>query len=281
MFEMPATEPEKAASPELTRRRLVQVGAAGAATIWLGKVGEFTGIAQAAGSDGLRRSSYLNLTGQDFKVSAGGRSYALQLISVDDLPIASEVPALRDSEDAFSLRFRGDGRSTFAQGIHELSHAQLGTAALFIAPIEKPGSSQDYEVVVDRTVKIPGLDEKGAPAPVNPAQRASSDSPRKLAAHHAVPRLTTASLRRSTSGRKLLADVSLANAGAVTSVRATLTRRGRVVASAGSGSRRGRSLLRFGIKAPRRAARYDLVLLAIDADGHVTKLSKPVRLGDI
>lgn len=276
---MPITEPEKQASPELTRRRLVQVGAAGAATIWLGKVGEFTGIAQAAGGDGLRRSSYLDLSTQDFKVSAAGSTYPLELISVDDLPIAAEVPTLRGSDDAFALRFRGDGRKTFEQGIHELSHAQLGSAALFIAPIEKPGASQDYEIVVDRTVKLAGLEEDGSPAPVAPGKRASDASPRQISAHHAVPRLITASLRRSNSGRKLLADVTLGNAAAITSVKATLTRRGRVVASASAGSKRGRSLLRFGTKAPLRGARYELSLIAIDAAGQVTQLRKHVQLG--
>jgi hypothetical protein len=277
---MPDSVPETTSPKELTRRRLVQIGAAGAATVWLGKVGEFTGTAQAAGSDGLRRSSYLNLSTQDFTVVADGRSHSLQLISVDDLEIAAEVPALRDSDEAFSLRFRGDGRNSFDQGIHELSHSQLGTASLFMVPIEKSGSSQDYEIVVDRTVKIPGLEEGGGPAPVDPGARASSESGSRsgIGAAHAVPRLLTASLRRSNSGRKLLADVTLANAAGVTSLQATLIRRGKVVAGASAGSRRGHSLLRFGIRAPLRGARYELALLAIDRDGHVTQLRKPVRL---
>lgn len=277
---MPVAEPDRSTSNSLTRRSLVQVGAAGAATIWLGKLGGLEGKAQAAtGGDALRRSTYLSLASADFKVTADGRAHSLELVGVEDLPIASRVPSLRNSDEAFSLRFRGAAGNSFGQGIHQLSHQQLGTSSLFIAPIEKPGNHQDYEILVDRTVKIPGLDETGAPAAADPSARGSSESSRRAVGQRAVPRLVRASLRSSNSGKKLLADVQLANAAAIGSVRATLTRRGKVVAGASAGSKRGHSLLRFGIRPPQRGGRYELLLTAIDRDGHVTSLRKQVRFG--
>jgi hypothetical protein len=276
---MASADTERTSSNELTRRRLVQVGAAGAATFWLGSRGGIEGIARAAGAtNGLHRSDYMALSSPGFTAAVDGSSRSLELIGVEDLGIAGEVPSLRGSDDAFALRFRGDGANAFTQGTRELRHPQLGAVSLFIVPIEQRTSTQDYGVTVDRTVRIPGLEEDGSPQPVDPGKRADTSSPHLLA-QRPVPRLSRAALRRSTSGRRLLAEVTLANAAGVTTVRANLLRRGRVVASASAGSSRGRSLLRFPIRAPRNAARYELSLVAIDDEGQVTSLRKPLRLG--
>jgi uncharacterized protein DUF6916 len=276
---MPDSAPETTSSQELTRRRLVQVGAAGAATFWLGSRGRFEGVAQAAGNGkGLRRSDYLGLSDPGFTASVDGGSRALELVGIEDLPIASQAPALVNSDDAFSLLFRGDARGSFTQGTRELSHPQLGKVSLFVVPVERPTDTQAYEAIIDRTVRIPGLEDEGAPRPVDPGARAESASPRKVAAAGVSPALRRATLRRSASGKRLVADIQLANAAAVTSVRATLRRRGRVVGSASAGSSRGHSLLRFGTKAPLNTASYELWLVTIDAAGKATSLRKSVRV---
>jgi hypothetical protein len=277
MFEMPDPAAENTTSTELTRRRLVQIGAAGAATFLIGSRGGFEGVAQAAtSSNGLRRSDYLGLSSSGFTASVDGGSRALELVGVEDLPIASQVPSLANSDDAFSLIFEGSGPS-FPQGVRELSHPQLGKLSLFVVPVGRRTGDQTYEVIVDRTVKIPGLEEGGGPQQVNPGARAEMASPRKVAAAGIGPSLRRASLRPSTSGKRLLADVQLANAASVVSVRATLLRRGRVVAIASAGSSRGRSLLRFGARAPLNPASYQLSLVMLDRAGRATALRKAVR----
>jgi hypothetical protein len=265
---------------ELTRRRVVQAGAAGAATLWLGTLDRLGGTARAGGvpTSGLRRSTYLNLPTSNFTASADGSSHQIELVSVDDLPVAASVPSLRNSDDAFSLRFRGDARDAFDDGIWQLNHPNLGRTALFIEPIEKRSDSQDYEVIVDRTVRIPGINDEGAPDPVNPGARASTTARPSLGDGRLAPRLRRVALSRSTSGRKLLAEVSLANAAGVRTLQATLLRRGKAVATASASPRRGKALLRFGAKAPLRGASYELLLVAIDADGKATQMRKAARL---
>lgn len=279
MFEMPDSAAENTASTELTRRRLVQIGAAGAATFLVGSRAGFEGVAKAAPvGNGLRRSDYLGISSSSFTASVDGGSRALELVGVEDLPIASRVPSLVNSDDAFSLTFRGDVRGSFAQGTRELSHPQLGKLSLFVVPVERPTDTQTYEAIIDRTVRIPGLEDEGSPKPVDGGARAKTASPRKVAAAGVSPSLRRASLRRSSSGKRLLADIQLAHAASVTSVRATLRRRGRVIGSASAGSSRGQSLLRFGTRAPLNAASYELWLVTIDSAGKATSLRKSVRL---
>jgi hypothetical protein len=274
---MPDTAPENTISNELTRRRLVQIGAAGAATFLIGSRAGFEGVANAApAGNGLRRSDYLGLSSPNFSAAVDSKSHPLELVGVEDLPIAAQVPSMVNSDDAFSLSFRGNGRG-FSQGTHELSHPELGKVSLFIVPVERRGANQDYEAIVDRTVKVPGLEEGGAPRPVEPGARASSAS-RGAGAVHVAPRLRRASLLRSTSGKRLLADVRLADAASVVSVRGTLLRRGRVVGTAQAGSTRGHSLLRFGTRAPLNAARYELSLVIVDREGHAVAVRRAVRL---
>jgi hypothetical protein len=61
-------------------------------------------------------------------------------------------PALRGSEDAFSLTFSGD--TTLDSGIHGLTHPQLGSFDLFVSPVETADRHR-YEAVIDRSVVPP------------------------------------------------------------------------------------------------------------------------------
>jgi hypothetical protein len=113
----------------------------------------------------LRRSSYAGLTGA-FAVAAGTGTQMLEFAGVEDLPIAATRPELRGNDDAFTLHLRGDAANAFEQGTRPFSHPQLGEFSLFLAPVERAADSQSYEAIIDRTVKIPGVNEDGAPLPV-------------------------------------------------------------------------------------------------------------------
>ena len=173
-----ATTPDVISRP-LTRRRLAQFGVAGAATAWLGSFERLGGLAAASsgGKPSLRRNSYTWLADRTFSVSADGATQALELVAVEDLPAAATVPSLRGLDDAFALQFRGD-TAALTQGTHSFSHPELGSFSLFIVPIGPAETSQDYAAIIDRTVRIPGLDEDGAPNPVDPPRRRNDVSVR-------------------------------------------------------------------------------------------------------
>lgn len=272
-----------AAVKRFTRRRLVQVGAAGAATVWLGRFEHIEGIARAAvGSHPeLSRATYAGLSTATFGV-AGGTS--LELVSVGDLPVAESVPGLQGRDDAFLVRFRGAGATPLTQGTHTMSHPQLGRFDLFVAPVDQAGDDQDYEAVVDRTVRIPGLDEDGAPDPVKPpaarrevAEGGAAGKSGGTAKKARSLKLLKVSLRRTNSARRLLARVTLGGQADVASVHAMLVRNGRVFGQASSGGGRSHRL-RFHLRSPVRYRRYRLVLSIIDRDGNITRLSRVLRL---
>jgi hypothetical protein len=264
--------------PPITRRRLVQAGTAGAATVWLGGLAKLVPAAGAAPlSSSLKRSSYLGLTSSTFKVSVDGSTIPLQLAGVEDLPVAASVPALQGSDAAFSVRFVGNGFSPFAGGTRTLSHPELGTFELFVSPVEARSATQTYEALVDRTIRIPGVNEEGEPQPVDPGRRgggAGGPSAKPAAA----AKIVRASLLRARSGRKVVADVTLS--GTTREVHALLLRRGKVVGKATVKSGRARVRLRFRLKSVARdGGKYELALTVVDRTGRVSSLARKLRLG--
>jgi hypothetical protein len=150
----------------LTRRHVVRAGAAGAAAVWLGGFERLAGLAGATTLKApLRRSSYAGLSGT-FAVAVGAGTQTLEFAGVEDLPIAASRPELRGHDDAFSLQLRGDATTAFPQGTRQFSHPDLGEFSLFLAPVEQATETQTYEAIIDRTVKIPGLNDDGTPVPV-------------------------------------------------------------------------------------------------------------------
>lgn len=278
---MAETVSKEARAGELTRRRLVQAGAAGAATVWLGKLGRLGGVAAAAAEDSppLRRSTYLGLSSPSFAVTSSTGASSLELLGVEDLPAAGAVPSLRGNDDAFLLRFGGP-QGALGQDIHQLSHPEIGNFQLFLVPSGRGAGGGEYAAVIDRTVKLPASGGGGAAAPAGPEQRAKpavGDAPARPSTAVA-PRLLKASLRRSRSGRALVAEVRLSREAEVEKVRATLLRRGKVFARADAGSHHGKSMLRFGVRPPSRRAAYVLALVLVDRNGHVSTLRRRVRL---
>jgi hypothetical protein len=152
---------------------LVKLGAGGAAALYLSSFERLTATATAATAAPapLRRSSYTTLAERLFQVNVDGIPHVLELIAAEDLPVAATVPTLQGLDDAFALHFAGSTAAPFAGGIREIAHPELGAFTLFLAPVEMQTDTQAYEAIIDRTVRIPGLDEDGSPAPVDPPRR--------------------------------------------------------------------------------------------------------------
>jgi len=279
----------------LDRRGLFQAGAAGAAAVTVASGWQLLeGEAAAAPLPGfLRRSTWTELSDGALELLAGDRALPLRLTAVSDLPVAASIPALRGHDGAFVLRF--EGPSGIAQGGHRLRNAQLGELELFLAPVEADGATRAYEAVVDRTIRIAGVNEE--PAVVDPGARGAAPGTAagtpggtpapatKPAAGRpaARPRLHRAVLRRGPARRVVVADLTLTGAGRYTTVRATLRHDGRAVARASArllGSRRAR--LRFPAAGRRghgfARGRHELVVTLVARDGTHVTLRRAVRV---
>jgi len=247
---------------KLTRRNVIQAGAAGTALIGLGGVGRLDAIAEAAGGTPpeLRRGTYLPLSGDRFGIGGPEGARSLRLVSVGDLPTPDGVTELGGRDDAFALRFRGSGER-LESGIHHLSHPEVGDFRLFLSPIDSSGSTQDYELLVDRTVRVPGA---------GPSDRELSRLPRPPV------RLVTARLRRG-RGNRLVAEAEVDSAD-VEIVRAALLRRGRAVSRALARPRSTGVEIAFAPKARAPSGRYTLRLEIRDRFGNESDARRSLRL---
>ncbi len=218
------------------------------------------------------------------------------MIGVFDLPIAEQLPALRDHEAAFVVRF--EGPVGLDAGIWSFEHAELGGFALFTAAVERAASGRQlYEAVVDRTVKIAGVTDEPVPTAdqvVVPDARAAlpaASAPLVGAVPPALARTSTRTTRgprpriqrlrlsRGSGRRTVLVEATWANARHVTAVHALLVAKGRVVARAGGPVRRlARLRLRLTGRRGVPSGRYELRLTAVDRDGRVTRIRRTVRV---
>jgi len=255
---------------KLTRRHLVQAGAAGTALLGLGGLGRLEGIASAAGATPpeLRRGTYLGLSDDRFEVAGAPGTGTLRLLSVDDLPSAARVSELRGRDDAFVLRFRGSGEQ-LESGIQRLRHPELGEFSLFVSPIEEPGSWQDYELLVDRTVGVPGIAAGGVPE--TEAGKEPGRTPRPPV------RLVDARLRRG-RGHRLVVEARIDSTD-VALVRASLLRGARAVSRALASPRGDELVIRFSPKSRAPRGRYALRLELRDRFGNdsVARISLRLR----
>ena len=60
---------------------------------------------------------------------------ALELIAVKGLGRTYQLDSDAPRREAFSLLFQGSLTATLSQGIHALTHPQLGVCALFLVPV--------------------------------------------------------------------------------------------------------------------------------------------------
>lgn len=282
---------------QITRRRLVQVGGAATAALYLGRL---PATAAASGTPShLARSAYAPLTGAPFTaISDSGAKITLRLNEVGDLERARREPAFAGRDDAFGLVFSGASEPALGSGIHDLHEPSLGDFALFISPVQSSAAGeQRYEVVVDRSVPLATATEV-APAP--PAQAnaapASAATPAAAAAAAAATTVPPRGARAATPktkpkqpgklvqsavlarrGGELTVDVRVASGRGLVSVRAELWRDGIEHAHA---ARRlqGRSAIRLHLRELRATpdGGYELRIIVKARDGKRTRAVRRV-----
>jgi hypothetical protein len=273
-------------SPALTRRGVLQAGAATAAGAYF-FLHPWAAHAVTAGQSSadvpayLLRSSYLALDNPTFAVA----KTTLRLEEVADLPAAPGVASLRDSEDAFALYFSGPGVRSLAPGTHQIRHSELGAFDLYIGPVGQANGDQCLEVVVNRILtnkesrRTPG---KAAPPPRTAGGTGAADSQRAAepAAHEASRHLPGEPIRRiqvKRTKRGARCVVAFAGAADVRSVTAWLRRGDKIVAATTRNVYAGR--LEFNLKTakrPRKGA-YDIDLMAVDSSGEQSYKRKRVK----
>ena len=242
---------------EMTRRSLLQAGAAATAASLLGGRLWSPATASAAVPGHLRRSAYTGLTGGTFR--AGGTE--LRLLSVADLAGVASQPALAGSEDAFALAFAGPLGAPVESGIQTFSHPALGSFDLFVTPVDLPDGDRRYEVVVDRSVGVAPEPPEPVPGRRDLEPAATPEPAAQPARRKRLPLLRRVRLRRTARG----ARVELVVRPGVRRVHVRLMRRGRVVATAARDVREHRAALRFHATLP--AGAYTLVVTATERDG--------------
>ena len=135
----------------LTRGGLMKLGAAAAFAAAAGGAGRAlagVGIAgsglrkPAGGADYLRHTTFVPLVGTDFRIHRpDARPLRVKLI---------DVKQLRSAGESFSLLFHGHAGASLPQGIHRIEHQALGRFDLFVVPVGRGASGQDFEAVINR-----------------------------------------------------------------------------------------------------------------------------------
>ncbi len=264
---------------ELTRRRFVQVTGATASVVILSSgPGRLVASAVAATPSYLQRRAYADLVGSTFVLDG----LSLTLAEVADLPRAASDRSLAGRDDAFVLTFTGPATPPLSQDTYDLHHERLGTATLFLVPVDRTTHQQHYEAVIDRTVKLAEA-ERNAPQPpastsdaeyvavaaapvaATGTQRADAER-RTLKSSTQTRRVTSATLR--SRGGVLSTSLRLVDTRKIAKVRVSLVRQG-VVYARGTQRLRGRSSLRVPMRRYRRVKRgsYELVITTVSRTG--------------
>ncbi len=97
--------------------------------------------------DNLALSAFEDHAGSVFKLAVGAdREIDLVLISAERMPTTGPV-ATPESGRPFSLLFRGPQEQPFGQGIHHLSHPEIGEIGIFLVPMQPDAEGPLYEAV--------------------------------------------------------------------------------------------------------------------------------------
>ena len=78
---------------------------------------------------------------------------AMTLAELGDVAGASRDRSLVGEDDVFVLTF--EGPVGIGAGIHPLHHPDLGAFSLYLGPVEHAGKTQQYEALIDRSIKRP------------------------------------------------------------------------------------------------------------------------------
>jgi hypothetical protein len=129
-----------------SRRTFLAAGVSLAGIGWVSLQGRALAAMSPVRRLTMRRSAFLPLLGQKFRIAHGEGSLSVVLSQVSDLrPSASP-----GAEDQFSLMFTDARlRPIVDQGTYHLSHARLGRIRLLIVPVGPRVSVQNYQVIVD------------------------------------------------------------------------------------------------------------------------------------
>ena len=211
----------------------------------------------------LLRSSYTSLRDTRFNVDG----VTLKLLSVSDLPAARTVPALRGSEQSFSLVFSGPLSVTLASGVHSFRNLELGAFKLFISPVADPDSDQLYEVVV---ISRPPAKRRRPPRPQRRPRRRRAPGVRGV----------VRGIRVRRAGRGLALKLRLSGKSHVKVVTVWLMRGDRLVA-AGMAKRVGgrrRVALKLTPRRRLRGGRYVLYVQTRDRRGRESYRRQRLKL---
>jgi len=147
----------------LSRRRLLETGAAAAASLTLldssalashKKVTDTLTRAQPVrkfARKGYGRSRFAPHVGTTVKLRPpGGAAVRAELFAVEDV---ANVKGLAGAKDAYTLRFRGPAAAPLAEGIVGVRHKHFGTLQLFISPAGSAGGeTRDYTAAINRRI---------------------------------------------------------------------------------------------------------------------------------
>ncbi len=136
-------------SGDLSRRSVL---AGGASLAGIGSVSVLVPQAAAAltrtrtGNLALRRSTFLPLVGRTFRIVHDRGSLTVVLRQVSDLKPSARPGA----ENQFSLIFTDARlRPALPQGTYSVSHAGQGRISLFVVPVGRRQTAQQYQAIID------------------------------------------------------------------------------------------------------------------------------------
>lgn len=250
----------------VTRRDAFRAG--GAATVaLLGAAATARAGSAPAAADPLahlRRSSYEQLAAPGgFALDGDGGT--LRLTEIADLLGAQERAGLRGSDDAFALSFAGGaGEAPVAQGTRRISHPELGSFDLFLAPTA--AGQPQYAAIVDRSVTPPRRPPAAHPPAVHRPGGAEAATPAGASTGD-----DAASRQRAEAARAAAANVTtFADAGAPQLLDATLTRGGRAAA-----------VVALRLEATPHAARVEIALARLGRTAAQATAARPLDDGTL
>ncbi len=99
----------------------------------------------------LRLASFAGREGDRFTARPASGGPALELV----LSACTRSRFAAPGQEAFSLTFHAAAHAGAGQQTFELSHAELGSAPLFLVPLGPEAEGMAYEAVVNRLVDVP------------------------------------------------------------------------------------------------------------------------------
>lgn len=132
-----------------SRRAFLACGASSAVVGWAGILASRAAVAAtlvAPRNLALRRSAFLPLLGETFRIVHDAGSLAVVLRQVSDL----KPTVRRGAEDQFSLIFTDSGlRGVLSQGTYSVGYPGRGRISLFVVPVRRREAGQHYQAIID------------------------------------------------------------------------------------------------------------------------------------